>query len=155
MLKIILQNIYICGTAFAKHIVIMKNLLTSTSLIAVTLISFSSCSPKIAGTWNIANYESKSPNGQEIKVANIGTIDFKRNKTGVKKINYSLFENKVEDNTGFKWNKEKEGGSITITSDGSQLNKTWIIVKSQRKYQQWKSTDGSNTVQVLELKKSK
>ena len=135
----------------------MNNMVNKTkaSLIVIAAMSLASCSPKLTGTWNIASYESKSPNGQEIKVANIGTIDFKRNKTGVKKINYSLFENKVEDNTGFKWAKEKESDNITITSEGSQLNKTWIIVKNERKYQKWKSTDGSNTVQVLELKKAK
>jgi len=124
-------------------------------LAAIAAISLSSCSPKITGTWNIASYESKSPNGQEIKVANIGTIDFKKNKSGVKKINYSLFENKVEDNTGFKWSKSEDGESVTITGDGSQLNKTWLIIKNERKYQKWKSTDGTNTVQMLELKKSK
>lgn len=135
----------------------MKNTVNkrNTTLAVLAVISLSSCSPKITGIWNIAGYESKSANGQEIKVANIGTIDFKRNNTGVKKINYSLFENTVEDNTGFKWAKEKEGENITITSDGSQLNKTWIIVKNERKYQKWKSTDGSNTVQILELKKAK
>lgn len=123
------------------------------SFAALLILSASSCSQKLTGTWTIANYESKSGTGQNIAVANIGDITFKKNNTGVKKITYSLFENKVEDNSEFKWQKAENGETITITGEGSQLNKTWLIIKDDKKYQKWKSTDGGNTVQVLELKK--
>jgi len=122
-------------------------------LVALAVLSISSCSPKFTGQWSIVNYESNTGKGQNIKVENIGEITFKKNNTGVKKINYSLFENKVEDNSAFKWTKAENGESITITGEGSQLNKTWLIVKDEKKYQKWKSTDGANTVQILELKK--
>lgn len=122
-------------------------------LVALAVLSISSCSPKFTGQWSIVNYESNTGKGQNIKVENIGEIIFKKNNTGVKKINYSLFENKVEDNSAFKWTKAENGESITITGEGSQLNKTWLIVKDEKKYQKWKSTDGANTVQILELKK--
>ncbi len=125
------------------------------TIVAATLIiaGLSSCSPRLVGNWNIASYESKTENGQDIKVANIGNIQFKKNNSGVKKVNYSVFENKVEDNTAFTWKKAADGESITINSEGSVLNKTWLIIKDEKKYQKWKSTDGTNTIQVLELKK--
>lgn len=122
-------------------------------LVALALLSLSSCSQKFTGKWSIVNYESNTGSGQNIKVANIGDITFKKNNTGVKQINYSLFENKVEDHSNFKWTKAENGESITITGEGSQLNKTWLIVKDEKKYQKWKSTDGANTIQVLELKR--
>lgn len=118
-----------------------------------SVIALTSCSPKIVGTWKIAKYESKTPNTRDLKVTNIGTLEFKRNKTGVKKISYSLFENQVQDNTPFKWEKARDGESITISGEGTQLNKTWLIIENRKKYQKWKSTDGNNTVQELELKK--
>lgn len=130
----------------------MKRIMSS-ALVAVFVLSLASCSQKFTGTWSIANYESTSEDGQNIKVNNIGDITFKKNSTGSKKINYSLFENKVEDYSTFDWSKSENGESITIKGEGSQLNKTWLIIKDEKKYQKWKSTDGGNTVQVLELKK--
>ena len=129
----------------------MKKL--SIAAVALVALGLTSCSKKLTGTWTIVNYQSTSGNGQNINVSNIGEITFKKKNKGEKKINYSLFENKVEDNSAFTWTKAEDGENITITGDGSQLNKTWIILKDEKKYQKWKSTDGANTVQVLELKK--
>ncbi|HEY9178977.1 MAG TPA: hypothetical protein VIN07_14875 [Flavipsychrobacter sp.] len=124
-----------------------------TGLIVLIAVCFSSCSQKIVGTWNISNYESVASGGQAIKVKNIGDITFNKNNTGQTNIMYSIFENKVEDKSAFEWSKAEDGESITISGEGTQLNKTWLIVEDERKYQRWKSTDGANTLQVLELVK--
>jgi len=108
-------------------------------------------SSKMAGTWQITNYQTTSGDGQDIRLANIGSLKFKRNGTGVKQISYSVLQNKVTDNTPFKWTAGAE--SVTITGKGPELNKTWIVVEDGKKSQKWKSTDGGSTVQVLELKK--
>ena len=125
----------------------------ATAAFILIAAGITSCSPKIVGTWNISNYESGTAGGQNIKVNNIGSITFKKNNKGEKNIVYSLFENRVEDKSAFEWNKVEDGESITIKCEGTQLNKTWLIVKDGKKYQKWKSTDGANTVQVLELMK--
>jgi len=120
-------------------------------LLILSAILLTSCAPKMVGTWQITNYQTNSGDGQEIKLANIGDIRFKKNHTGVKQINYSVLNNKVEDNETFKWTASEE--SLTISGKGTELNKTWIIVEDGKKYQKWKSTDGGSTVQILELKK--
>ena len=120
-------------------------------LLILSAILLTSCAPRMAGTWQITNYQTNTGDGQEIKLANIGNLKFKRNHTGVKQINYSVLNNKVEDNTAFKWTASEE--SFTISGKGSELNKTWIVVEGGKKYQKWKSTDGGSTVQILELKK--
>lgn len=122
-------------------------------IVVLIAIGFTSCSPKIVGTWKISNYESVAAGGQAIKVNNIGDISFNKNNTGQTNIMYSIFENKVEDKSAFEWSKAEDGESITISGEGTQLNKTWLIVEDERKYQKWKSTDGANTLQVLELEK--
>ncbi len=129
---------------------IIKNK-SSRYLILSAFLLASCTAPKIVGTWQITNYETKTGDGQEIKLANIGNLQFKKNNTGKKQINYSVLQNKVEDNTPFKWVASEE--HLTITGKGPELNKTWIIVENGKKYQKWKSTDGGSTVQILELKK--
>lgn len=127
----------------------MKKEIVYSSLCFIMILA--SCSPKMVGTWDITKYENKTVGGQDIKVTNIGTMSFKKDHTGVKQLNYSILSNQISDSSDFKWSKEEE--TITITGEGSQLNKTWIIIEDGKKNQKWKSTDGSNTVQVIELKK--
>ncbi len=132
------------------EIMFIKN--KSNLYLILSAFFLASCTaPRIAGTWQITNYETNTGDGQEIKLANIGSLQFKKNNTGKKQINYSVLQNKVEDNNPFKWVGGAE--SITITGKGTELNKTWIIVEDGKKYQKWKSTDGGSTVQILELKK--
>lgn len=127
----------------------MKKEIVYSSLCFIMILA--SCSPKMVGTWDITKYENKTVGGQDIKVTHIGTMSFKKDHTGVKQLNYSILSNQISDSSDFKWSKEEE--TITITGEGSQLNKTWIIIEDGKKNQKWKSTDGSNTVQVIELKK--
>lgn len=123
------------------------------AILGATIVLASCTGPKLAGTWQITNYETKAGEGQDIRLSNIGSLKFKKNNTGQKQINYSVMQHKVEDNTEFKWDGGEE--TITISGKGSELNKTWIIVEKTKKYQKWKSTDGGSTVQILELQKQK
>lgn len=128
----------------------MKNI--SYLSLAVFLVSLSSCSEKIVGTWDIAKYQRIVPGGKnEVTVTNIGTMKFKSNKTGEKEVKYSILNNKVESLTSFKWNLFDN--YITIHGADDEFNKTWIQVENSRKLQILKSTDGSDGVQVLELRK--
>lgn len=129
----------------------MKRTLPFLSIAFLMLLA--SCSPKLVGTWQITGYENKTIGGEQINVSNIGTMTFKKGNNGLKEIKYSVLANEVSDTSAFKWKQGEE--TITIQSDGSDLNKTWIVMKSSGKTQVWKSTDGKNTVQTLELKKLK
>lgn len=110
------------------------------------------CSPRITGTWEVSRYQTKNPGEQDVVLQNIGTMTFKRNGSGEKELNYTVLGISRNDNLGFKWSQDSNE-YITIDSRGSELSKTWIIIENKRKSQKWKSTDGANKVQVLELSK--
>lgn len=124
-------------------------------IVFCALLFMTSCGPKIVGTWNIDRYEVKDQKGQDFTAKNIGEITLQKNKTGEKNINYTVFRNEIIDAQSFKWKLDDNYLTImgTDPQDNSQFNKTWIITTNKRKKQLWKSTDGSDIVQILELSK--
>jgi len=68
-------------------------------------------------------------------------------------LTYEVFQIQREDNLPFRW----VASDMFVTLDGdkeqSDFIKTWIIVENRRRYQKWRSTDGQNQVQTLELSK--
>ncbi len=74
---------------------------------------------------------------------------FRRNGRGEKNIQYSILGISKFDNLPFNW--EQHGNAVTISGNNTDFAKTWIIVRDKRRYQEWKSTDGGNTIQVIEL----
>lgn len=125
-------------------------------IIAITALLFTSCSPKLAGTWNVDRYEVDNQKGQNITTKNAGEIVIRKNGTGEKNIQYNMFQNDFSDIQNFRW-KMQGKDLITITStnsyEKSDFDKTWIMVTNSKKKQVWKSTDGRNSVQILELSK--
>lgn len=120
------------------------------------LITFSflflSCSPKIVGTWTVQRYENTRPGSQGTALMNIGTMTFNKDGSGEKNLKYRILGNENVDQIPFKWVQHDEE-YMRIESDGSEFSKTWIILENKKKSQKWKSTDGSENVQILELKK--
>ncbi|MFV0607306.1 MAG: hypothetical protein ACK5NK_15865 [Niabella sp.] len=129
----------------------MKNLFWILIAFFSVVLLLSSCAPKITGTWNIDKYETTIPGQEGIRLTNIGTMKFKKNGDGEKNITYTLFGRNKQDFSSFGW--YSTGPYIGIESPGSDFSKTWIIITNKRKQQKWKSTDGANGVQVLELSK--
>ncbi|MCU0350224.1 MAG: hypothetical protein MUF43_05250 [Flavobacterium sp.] len=126
----------------------MKNIFTL-SLLVLTL-GLTSCSKKIVGEWQIAKYQTSKPNEQEITLNNIGTIHFKKDNTGDKNVNYTVFGLTKRDNLPFKWLETDE--YLTLISEDSDFSKSWIIIEKDRKKIHLKSTTGAE-IQVLELRK--
>lgn len=119
--------------------------------IAASVFLLSSCAHKLVGTWNIDRYETSAPGQQGVSLSNIGTMTFKKNGSGEKNIQYNIFGSRKIDNSPFGWHAT--GPYVGIESPNSQFSKTWIITTNKRKEQKWKSTDGANGVQILELSK--
>jgi hypothetical protein len=126
----------------------MKSIFT---LSFVAVLFLTSCSEKIVGTWNVQKFETIKPGEQNISLSNIGTITFNKNNTGEKSLYYNVLGVETKDDVPFKWNLNEP--YITIESENSTIAKTWILIENNRKSQKWKSTDGSNEIQTLELTK--
>jgi len=117
-----------------------------------TLFLFTSCSHRLVGTWNVQKYERKTPGEEGMSVSNIGSITFEKNGSGQKNLDYSLLGISSKDVTPFQWSATEQ--FVTIEGDDSEIAKTWIYIENKSKFQKWQSTDGSNNVQTLELKKN-
>lgn len=125
-------------------------IMTIAALIFLTF-TFSSCSNKIVGVWNVENFTTLTQGNEEISAKNIGTITFRKNGNGTKELSYPLLGARKEDKVPFTWVMHE--GLLTIKGEGSDFSKTWIITETSSKYFQLKSTDGSDKVQVLEIRK--
>lgn len=130
----------------------MKNIL----FVAALALILSSCSQKIVGTWNVDRYEVDNQKGQNFTTRNAGELTINKNGTGEKNVSYNMFQNEFSDLQSFRWNLQGDD-VITIRSTDSykksDFDKTWIITTNTKKKQIWRSTDGKNAVQTLELSK--
>lgn len=115
-------------------------------------ISLTACSHRMVGTWKVQRYETTTPGEQSVVLTNVGTMQFRGNGTGSKNLHYSVLGLQRNDLLPFRWTWDN-GKYVSIESNGSDFAKTWIITSNKRKFQQWKSTDGNNNIQILELKK--
>lgn len=122
------------------------------SAFALALAMLTSCSPRMVGTWTVQRFETTQPGQQGVSLNNIGTVEFKKGGTGEKNIGYSALGVTHTDNNPFKW-IWNDGKYMTIEGEGSEFAKTWIVISNKKKFQKWKTTDGTNNVQIIELKK--
>ena len=126
----------------------MRKLIYLGSLAAL-LTGFTACSPRPVGNWNVQRFEVIKQGESGLTINNVGSMEFKRNGTGEKNIQYSILGITKFDNLPFEWTRH--GNSVTISGNNTDFAKSWIIVRDKRRFQQWKSTDGANTIQIIEL----
>lgn len=122
-------------------------------LVFIAAIALVSCSlqQRLTGTWNIVKFQETNISQQDASADNVGTIQFKKDGSGVKSLSYSILGNQTNDQKPFTWTIN--GNNITLNSENAQFPKSWIIVTNKAKYQVWKSTDGQGNIQKMELKK--
>ena len=118
------------------------------------LLLSTSCAHRMVGHWNVDRYETQESGQQGVALMNIGTMNFKKDGTGDKNLNYTVLGARIDDSTPFVWTWGDDK-FIAIESSQSDLSKSWIIMENKSKYQKWKSTDGSTNIQILELTKTK
>ena len=122
-------------------------------VLLITGVVLSSCSHRLVGTWNIQKFETSTHDQEGVSLNNIGSITFKGNGSGVKSLNYSVLGITRDDSLPFTWKVSEH--MITIEGENSSLAKSWLQIVDRKNFQQWKSTDGSNEVQILELMRKK
>lgn len=119
------------------------------SSFATLITGFIACSPRPVGNWNVQRFEVIKQGESGLIINNVGSIEFKRNGSGEKNIQYSILGITKFDNLTFEW--VRHGKTVTISGNNTDFAKSWIIVRDKRRFQQWKSTDGANTIQIIEL----
>ncbi|NVN94092.1 MAG: hypothetical protein HXX18_02290 [Bacteroidetes bacterium] len=114
-------------------------------------ILFTACSNHLVGTWNIKKYSTTKTGQASVLLNDIGTITFYKDGNGEKNLNYILSGEIKRDSLPFKWAITDK--YIRIDSKGSVFAKTWVLMNTGKKFQKWETTDGSDLLEVLELKK--
>jgi len=122
-----------------------------TALLITMILVGTSCSHKLVGTWTVHKYERMTPGEQGTILSNIGTMTFNKDETGQKDLDYTVLGIQQSDSAPFTWSSTEK--YVTIEGDDSEIAKTWIYLENKNKSQKWKSTDGENNVQTLELVK--
>ncbi|MBS1680160.1 MAG: hypothetical protein JST48_00465 [Bacteroidetes bacterium] len=122
------------------------------SSVIFSMALLTSCSHRMVGTWNVQRFENTTPGQSGVALTNIGTIEFFNNGSGKKNVTYTVLGATHDDQAPFKWTW-KDDKYVTIEGKDSDFSKTWIIMTNKKKYQKWKSTDGTSNIQILELKK--
>lgn len=132
----------------------MKNSLLI--IVIVLILFFSSCSPKVVGNWNVDSYEIDNYQGKNLTARNAGEITLHKNGTGEKNLSIEMFNKDPDETETFRWDLKNQILRIyDENSDrSSDFAKSWIVVTNKNKKQVWKSTDGSNSIQVIELSKN-
>jgi len=122
-------------------------------LVFIAAIALGSCTlqQRLTGTWNIVKFQETNISQQNASASNVGTIQFKKDGSGVKSLSYSILGNQTNDQKPFTWTIN--GNNVTLNSDNAQFPKSWIIITNKPKYQVWKTTDGQGNIQKMELKK--
>jgi hypothetical protein len=125
---------------------------TLTILIALmTGLFLTTCSHRLAGTWKVKKYETSIAGQQIVALMDVGSMTFYDDGTGEKDIEYTILGIIKKDTMSFHWVATEK--QVTIQSENSEFGKTWIIIDNGRNFQKWKSTDGIDQVQILELAK--
>lgn len=95
----------------------------------------------------ISRHETSNLNEPGITLNNIGTIKFLKNGNGEKNIANNFMGIFKEDKLPFEWSTNER--IVNISGNDSDFSKSWIIIENKKKYQLWKSSDGSNQVQLF------
>jgi hypothetical protein len=86
-------------------------------------IALGSCTlqQRLTGTWNIVKFQETNISQQIASASNVGTIQFKKDGTGVKSLSYSILGNQTNDQKPFTWTIN--GNNVTLNSENAQFPK--------------------------------
>lgn len=127
-------------------------LIIASSVIFVACSAQKKLAGQVSGEWVIEYYENKKPDESSATMTNIGSITFHKDGSGSKSISYSIMGSDYVDSKSFQWNNTDN--TVTITGhDESMISKSWIVLKSSSKSQDWRSTDSQGNVQIMKLRK--
>ncbi|MBX2890291.1 MAG: hypothetical protein KF734_05150 [Saprospiraceae bacterium] len=138
--------------------------ITPVLLLAFAMLAIGCASPtkqfskRLRGTWQVANYDVERPNTRSASasVTDFGSITFNKNGTGSLE-NPSIFDNLTSGSRNsagrydFRWSNTEN--IVVLKEEGSIISKSWIVITNKKSQQVWKSTDGTNQVKTIELRR--
>ena len=136
----------------------MKNI-TSGLLVATIMISMlSACasaskqfSRRLEGNWEIVQYKTEIQQLQRTAFPPYRNITFMKRGRGRVSANNEYREEKGGQGFDFEWTCTDN--TVTMRGFDTDFARSWIVVENKKTRQVWKSTDGANGVQTLELRK--
>lgn len=112
-------------------------------------------SKRMRGTWKIVNYGVERPETRSLTAGaapDYGSITFNKDGTGSVD-NSSIFDNLTARSGQHKFNWNNTENIVVMRGEGASFSKSWIVVTNKNDQQVWKSTDGTNQVNTLELRR--
>ena len=126
-----------------------------TMLLALCVLQGCSAEKKFAsrlrGQWQITKYNVVDTRSSGQESESLGTITFNKNHTGEVDLKNIFTQNRRTGVRKIEWSNTEN--SVTIHGEDAELAKAWIVITNKGNLQLWKSTDGYNRIQEIELKR--
>ncbi len=137
----------------------MKNISTRTFIAVLAITLLSSCasatkqfSKRLEGHWEITQYKTEIMQVQRAAAfPPFRSITFLKKGKGRVSANNQYTDEKGGQGFDFDWTCTDN--TVTMRGFDSEFARSWIVIENKKSSQVWKSTDGSNGVQTLELRK--
>lgn len=137
----------------------MKNTTMQALFAASVIFLLSACagaskqfSKRLEGTWQIVQYKTEIQEMQRTTAfPPYRSITFMKKGRGRVAANTQYADEKGGQGFDFEWNNTDN--TVTMRGFDTEFARSWIVMENKKSSQIWKSTDGANGVQTLELKK--
>ncbi|MCB9356883.1 MAG: lipocalin family protein [Lewinellaceae bacterium] len=126
-------------------------LLIATPFLLVSCSAQKKFANRLRGAWQITKYDVNDTRVSAREFTNLGMITFNKNHTGTVDMKNIFTGSSSSGPRPFEWSNTEN--SVTIRGDNSEITKAWIVVTNKKKVQLWKSTDGYNRIQEIELRR--
>ena len=136
----------------------MKNTIYRLLFAAIAISTLHACagpgkqfSRRLEGNWEIVQYKTEIQQFQRTAFPPYRSISFMKKGRGRVSANNEYNAEKGGQGFDFEWTNTEN--TVTMRGFDTDFARSWIVVENKKSSQVWKSTDGANGVQTLELRR--
>ena len=137
----------------------MKKTILPVACAALAIFLLSACasatkqfSSRLIGSWEIVQYKTEIQDMRRTTAfPPYRSISFMKKGRGHVAANTQYPDEKGGQGFDFEWANTEN--TVTMRGFDTEFARSWIVVENKKNKQVWKSTDGANGVQTLELRK--
>ncbi|HOY04979.1 MAG TPA: hypothetical protein PLO67_06230 [Saprospiraceae bacterium] len=137
----------------------MKKTTIPVAFAALAIFLLSACasaskqfSNRLVGNWEIVQYKTEIQDMRRTTAfPPYRSISFMKKGRGHVAANTQYPDEKGGQGFDFEWTNTEN--TVTMRGFDTEFARSWIVVENKKSKQVWKSTDGANGVQTLELRK--